>query len=808
MMKNYKFLGLLILMGTLLPCSAKDIYVSPGGASKSDGSIKYPFHTIIQARNMARKFVGKEVVTIHLNDGVYYLEKPVALTWEDGGTQRYPVYYRAVNEGKAFISGGRQLAVQWTSYGEGIFVCDVPEGITIDQLFINNSRQEMARFPNSIPGKNVFDRWTLSHSAEPDPNNDPLSKERIATWTDPEGAYLHAMHRALWGGMHFRVKGKNSNGTLDLEGGWQNNRPDKMHDRYRFIEHVFEELDAPGEWYFNQEKSKLYFYPREETDLQGAIVETVSLRHLFEFQGSMDKPVTHIHLQGLVLKHTSRVFMENKEPLLRSDWTTYRGGAVTFDGAEHCSVINCEFDQVGGNSIFVNNYNRHISMIGCYIHDGGANGIAFVGDPGMVRNPIFRYGPQDYKNLDLTPGPKGENYPSGCLVYDCIITKTGRTEKQTAPVQISMSHRITVSHCSIYDVPRAGINISEGTFGGHIIEYCDVFNTVLETGDHGSFNSWGRDRFWDPDIQKMNEQVAADPGLPLLDMLEPNIIRNNRWRCDHGWDVDLDDGSTQYYIYNNLLLNGGLKLREGYYRQVTNNIMVNNGLHPHVWPRNNGDVVRYNIVFTAHKPAVMNRGMGINEKWGKEIDYNVFTSSNSDRLLFASNQCDLNSIVADPLFKDPGQGDYSVAAESFALRLGFKNFDMQNFGVVSAFLKSIVKVPVLPEIHIAADTSHVEPITGELTLWNGAHIYEPEGDELSAYGVNMGSKGVAFVYVSTYSVAYYFGFRTGDFVTEINGETVEDIQKFQGKTEQQSGTGEVLFTLTRNQVEQQLKVNY
>ena len=49
-----------------------------------------------------------------------------------------------------------------------------------------------------------------------------------------------------------------------------------------------------------------------------------------------------------------------------------------------------------------------------------------------------------------------------------------------------MAKSITVSHNSIYDVPRAGINVSEGTWGGHIIEYNDIFETVKETGDHGS----------------------------------------------------------------------------------------------------------------------------------------------------------------------------------------------------------------------------------------------------------------------------------------------------------------------------------
>jgi hypothetical protein len=493
--------------------------------------------------------------------------------------------------------------------------------------------------------------------------------------------------------------------------------------------------------------------------------------------------------------------MDNREPLLRSDWTTYRGGAIFFNGAEHCSLSRCELDQLGGNSIFVNNYNRHITIRSCHIHESGANGIAFVGDPAMVRDPIFRYGPQDYRNMDLTPGPMGENYPMSCLVYDCIIERTGRTEKQTAPVQISMSGRITVSHCSIYDVPRAGINISEGTFGGHVIEYCDVFNTVLETGDHGSFNSWGRDRFWDPDIPTMNREVGKNPGLPYLDMLEPNIIRNSRWRCDHGWDIDLDDGSSQYRIYNNLLLKGGLKFREGYYRKAWNNIVVNNGLHPHVWPRNNGDVITRNIFFTSHRAIAMNRGMEEDEKWGREIDYNVFVSSHADRQLYARNGCDTHSIVSDPGFRDPASGDFSIDPSGAAFELGFRNFDMFSFGVLSPHLKALVKTPVIPELHLNVDTTGASLPAMELTLWEDAQLTEPRGEALSAYGVSLDAGGVAMAYVPEFSRAWEKGFRTGDLVLEVDGKEIHGLETFIGLMEKR---GKHRIILVRNQKQEEL----
>jgi hypothetical protein len=160
------------------------------------------------------------------------------------------------------------------------------------------------------------------------------------------------------------------------------------------------------------------------------------------------------------------------------------------------------------------------------LKDAGASAICFVGDPESVRSPLFEYNQiQILEEMDHEKGPKSANYPQGCLVYDNLIVHSGRFEKQTAGVQISMSMDITVSHNSIYDVPRAGINISEGTFGGHVIEYNDVFDTVLETGDHGSFNSWGRDRFWHPNRSITESWMEKYPDMTTWDMIKPNIIR-------------------------------------------------------------------------------------------------------------------------------------------------------------------------------------------------------------------------------------------------------------------------------------------
>jgi hypothetical protein len=327
-----------------------------------------------------------------------------------------------------------------------------------------------------------------------------------------------------------------------------------------------------------------------------------------------------------------------------------------------------------------------------------------------------------------------------------------------------MCQSILVSHNTIYDVPRAGINISEGTWGGHIIEYNDVFNTVKETGDHGSFNSWGRDRYWHPDKMILDTIVENHFNYTMLDVVKTIIIRNNRMRCDHGWDIDLDDGSSNYLIYNNLCLNGGIKLREGVNRVVENNIMINNTFHPHVWFLNSNDIFIHNIVSTGYFP--------INIKtWGKETDYNVFPDSVS--LKEAWNRgTDKNSVCGKLLFENPEQGDFRLKDGSAALSVGFKNFAMDSFGVVSPKLKASAKKVKIPAL-ITIDKLGVD----EIIEFNGARIKNLNtAGERSSTGMD-DTRGVLVVEVDARSGAAKF-LQTNDVILSLNNIKTNNLRDF------------------------------
>lgn len=730
-----------------------EYFISTEGKDMNLGSIEAPFASLEKALEEARKESGE--VTLFLREGTYRLQKTVVLTKTDGNRNK-ALNIRSYPGEKVVISGGQKLDLDWKPYKKGIMCTKIEGQVQMDMLLVNGEIRHMARYPN-------YDEQAIRFNGT---SAEATAPSRVKQWKHPETGYLHAMHRSDWGDFHYRITGKDDKNQLALEGGWQNNRQSGLHPDNRMVENIFEELDAPGEWFFDTEESVLYYYPIEGENMEKAVVETPQLKHLFEIRGTEADPVMNIRLDGLQLTQTMRTFMERYEPLLRSDWTIYRGAAVFMEGTERCSLSDCDLYNLGGNAVFFSKYNRNAEVSGSHFTNIGASAICFVGDPQCVRSPSFEYSlfvPFDL--LDREKGPKGNNYPSNCVVKDNLIHKIGLFEKQITGIELSMSQSIIISHNSIYDTPRAGINVSEGTWGGHIIEYNDIFDTVKETGDHGSFNSWGRDRFWHPDYKTMEEMTTNHPELVLLDAVKTTTIRHNRFRCDRGWDIDLDDGSSNYHIYDNLCLNGGIKLREGFYRIVENNIIINNSFHPHVWFLQSGDVFSRNIVMSAYKPIQV-------RKWGLMVDYNIFTDSIALQAAH-KNGTDKNSWVSDVLLANPSVGDFTLSDNSEAIvNGGFHNFPMDEFGVQSPRLKSISRQPEMPVPIISYGG-----VRAQIERWQGVELKNLTTlGERSATGMDS-ERGVYVLSVDPLESMHTL-LKTNDVILKVNNRQTNTSKEF------------------------------
>lgn len=759
------------------------IYVSPRGNNTNPGTREKPVATLHRAQQLWRA-ANQNNVRVVLAGGTYYLDSTLVLTEADNNNRNRFLFIMSEPGQQAVISGAKPLSLKWEPWQQGIYKAQVPAQVqTMDRLFIRDVPQILARYPN-YDSTARFYHGTAA---------DALSPARLAKWKNPAGAIVHALHRAEWGGYHYRITGLNDKGEAILEGGWQNNRQMGLHDKYRFVENVLEELDAPHEWYFDAAQHTLYYKPAPGST-PPASVAYATLNELIVMKGQPGKPIQQVVLYNLQFAQNARTFMLTREPLLRSDWAIYRGGALLMENTEDCYVSNCYFNEVGGNAIFVNNYNKGAKIDSCHIYKAGGSGIAFVGNPSAVRSPAFEYNEfVPYPQQDRAKGPQGETYPRECRASDNLIQYTGEVEKQSAGVQLSMAMHIKVEYNTIHNVPRAGINVSEGTWGGHIIAYNDVYNTVLETGDHGAFNSWGRDRFWHPNRRVMDSATANNPGFALLDAVETTVIHNNRFRCDHGWDIDLDDGSGNYRIFNNVCLNGGLKLREGFYRTVENNIMINNSFHPHVWFKNSGDVFRRNIVTTSYKPIQI-------KTWGQEVDYNLFPDEAALKAAQA-NGTDTHSLAGDPQFENFAKGDYRVKPGSRALKVGFRNFPMDEFGTRIPKLKALAAPVPLPAALFSQQSS-----SGATITWKGATVKNIEGlGERSATGLP-DEKGAYFITVPENSEAYKAGFRSGDVAIKVAGRPVQHIKDFMSVYQEHAWHASVPVTVFRNQNQLELQV--
>ncbi|MBT3272674.1 MAG: right-handed parallel beta-helix repeat-containing protein, partial [Spirochaetales bacterium] len=480
--------------------------------------------------------------------------------------------------------------------------------------------------------------------------------------------------------------------------------PANIDERSRFyIENIFEELDAPREWYLDSDSGLLYWMPEDGIDPASAVVEVPLLTTLVEIRGTQRKPVSGITFDRIRFAGTRSTFMEPYEIPSLGDWALRRDGAVLMEGTRNCTISNCFFDAVGGNGLFINRYNRDATVTGCTFSESGDSAICLVGE---------------YESTTGTQKP----FPFECRVENNHIHHCGEYGKQIAGVYISRAKRVTVGHNLIHDMSRAGICIGDGTWGGHVIEFNHVHDTCRQTHDHGPFNSWGRERYWSlvhshfgPD--KGNCIVAGDV---KFDAMETTAIRNNYFVEHKGWGIDLDDGSSNYELYNNICIGVSVKLREGAYRTVRNNIWINpaNPSSFHVGNIDNHDRYIHNI--TVMNPAY-SRGEHdfdfksattgneiyaitmppVNGPWLEEINGNCYWNP-SERFVarirprggdprdieleeWQAMGFDISSVCADPLFVDPEQGNYHVRADSPALRVGFKNFSIGTWGLTEDF---------------------------------------------------------------------------------------------------------------------------
>eukprot|EP01065_Artemidia_motanka_P001869 TRINITY_DN10870_c0_g4_i2.p1 TRINITY_DN10870_c0_g4~~TRINITY_DN10870_c0_g4_i2.p1 ORF type:complete len:847 (+),score=296.66 TRINITY_DN10870_c0_g4_i2:46-2541(+) len=387
----------------------------------------------------------------------------------------------------------------------------------------------------------------------------PLPRE----WENPSTGIVHMFHGGLWGGWMFKVNGRDGDSLSFGYGGYQEGRGASQGQHF-YIENILEELDVPGEWFYDERASTLHFYPNGTYtlgSLSKADVVVPLLDSVISIQGSA-AAARDIVIADVEFTETRATFMEQYEVPSGGDWSVHRGAALTIENAEKVTVSNCVFNQTGGNGVLFSNHVEGSSVLDSEFVQTGDSAVVFVG---------------------RTNGVDGTapTYPNKNTVARNHMHEYGVYGKQTSCFFQSISANTTLAENVCYNGPRAGVNFNDGFGGGNLMTKNLLFNHVRETGDHGPFNSWDRQPYLTrsgvddgfPDFLKMGLKGASI--IKAQCHITKNFIING---YNGVWTIDHDDGSQFYNDTSNFMVWGGCKNYLGHSKSCDHNMIVYPGI--------------------------------------------------------------------------------------------------------------------------------------------------------------------------------------------------------------------------------------
>jgi len=681
--------------------------------TRTDG----PFATLERARNAVRELRkgGRGLpgpVTVFVRGGTYYLPGTFSLGREDSGREDAPVLYSAYRNETPVLSGGRPIS-GFTPYRDGIFKADLrAQGFPkyrFSQLFFNGKRLHLARYPNFEPDAPVCGGW-LFVPGEYVPltrqkTSETLEQRRtlrvrpqdLHRWAHPEdGSVFLFPHHNWWN--HIvpiaSVDYKNYVVHLGPNRGFEARLGDRRFgmkggDRFYF-RGLFEELDAPGEWYLDPRTWTLYLFP--PTPVEEAVVVAPTMKRIIYLQPG----VRYVTLRGFTIECCD---ME----------------AVAFEKTDHCRLEKCVVRnamEYSSWSAAVRVSGRANAVAGCDVYDVGSTGIALSGG--------------DFETLE----------PGNNLADNNYVHHTGVFYKAGSGISCSgVGNR--VSHNLIHDTPRQGIRWNGND---HLIEYNHVRHTNTEISDTAMINacncSWtkrgtviqynylhdpvgfgrNRDRQWVAPYYcwgiyldnitcgvtiRGNIMARIVLGGPFIHGGRDNLIENNiivdgakqqmtysTWKPDPGKAAERMEkvflkfavlpAYAKYPEIKPLLrmsMEERLKMSGN---RFVRNIIYYRGENAMLYFVRNLDfettVSDYNVIWHFGKPLLTERGSGAppEQQWAR----------------WKAHGFEQHSVVADPRFVDPASDDYRLRPDSPAWRLGFQPIPVEKIGPYESPLRA------------------------------------------------------------------------------------------------------------------------
>lgn len=659
---------------------AETLYVSPDGNDNWTGTQPAPapegddgpLATLQGARDALRRMKGlgpiSEQVRVMVRQGVYHVEEPLVFGPEDSGGPDAPIFYEAYPGETPVIHGGRAVT-GWRQEGN-LWVADIPEGWDFSALWVNGKRRQPARTPN--PAHEAGDEpadTDFFYAAGPVIEKGADGKEAksatkfqyregdLQAWPSLKDATVVVFHS--WATSIHRVKNLDTeNRIIEFTG------PARWHfaywrpDQWYFIEHLFEGLDQPGEWFFDRAERKLFYMPTRDEDMATAEVIVPVAKQLVRLEGqpSEGRFVENLTFRGLRFHYTEYTI----EPEGHSDGQAAYSVPATFEavGARNCVIDRCEIAHTGNYAVWFRTgcTDNLIQMTECFDLGAGGVRIGEGGSPTIEANAVLR------------------NKVDNCFLHD-----GGRIFRSAIGVWIGRSSHNTISHNEICDFRYTGVSIGwswgydESSANNNILE----FNHIHHCG-HGQLSDMGA-----------VYTLGVSPGTVLRYNVMHDIMSNPK--VSGGWGIYFDEGSTGILAEKNVVYNtltGTLHQHYGKENKVINNVLAYSHREQLIRSREEEHI----SFFFERNIVLLNNGrlLGSNWKNGQyRLDRNVYWDTSGVDVDFAGRTFeewqaegnDQNSGIVDPQFENPEQADFRLKPNSPPLKMGIESIDTSMVGL-------------------------------------------------------------------------------------------------------------------------------
>ncbi|MGV3773846.1 MAG: right-handed parallel beta-helix repeat-containing protein [Verrucomicrobiales bacterium] len=607
---------------------------------------------LAEARELRRNN-PQESITVELQDGFHPIKKPLIFTPDDSGdSPDEPFRFRAAVGATPIVSGGRILkGFKRDSENPKLWSLEIPEvkegSWYFRDLFVNGKRLQRARSPNS--GYYRFEG--------PSPQGLPVKiKYQQGTikpeWVDAGDVELIAL--LAWADIRMQIRSVDeTNRVATLSG---NPRPSNRENNARYyIENARDALDVKGEFYLDRKSGVLNCLVEEGEDLSKAEVIAPVLTELVRIEGDFDnkKPVRNMVFSGIHFAHTGWTLPENGYADTQAAISIR--GTVKVEGAENIKLENCAISHVAGYGIELGKGARNCAIIGNELFDLGAGGI--------------RIGETAKRTI-----PFEQNHAH--VITDNRIHNGGLVFPSAVGVFILQSGTNRVAHNHIHHLNYTAISV--GWNWGYQETPCR--ENIIE------FNH----------LHDIGQGKLSDMGaVYTLGIQKGTIIRNNRIHdvSSHGyggWGLYPDEGSSEIVWENNLVYrckSAGFHQHYGRENVVRNNIFALNDEFQLMRTREEDHV---SFIFT-NNIVYLEGAELLGSNWSNDkfvMENNLYFDANGKEIKFGKMNLaewqkrghDTNSMVADPLFVAPKDGNFTMKPESPAFKIGFKRIDLEKVG--------------------------------------------------------------------------------------------------------------------------------